>query len=62
MKKEIKRVNVRTGIVASNDGTVAVITVSPRETLRIIRFGSIQTEAYFTAQWAVGKEVTVEGK
>ena len=52
------------GLVTSNDGAVAVIAMPKpsTETLKIIRYGSICTEDYFRAQWAVGKAVTVEGR
>jgi hypothetical protein len=51
-------------VVTSNDGAVAVLAMpSPStDTLRIVRYGSLCTEDYFKAQWAVGKSITVEGR
>ena len=52
------------GVVTSNDGALAIISMPAPSTemLRIIRYGAICTEQYFKAQWAVGKSVTVEGR
>jgi hypothetical protein len=50
--------------ITANDGQIAIASMPApsTETLRIIRYGSIQTEQYFRAQWAVGKSITVEGR
>jgi len=50
--------------VTANDGQLAIVSLPApsTETLKIHRYGSIQTEEYFRAQWAVGKSVTVEGR
>jgi hypothetical protein len=56
-----KKVKTMQGRVTSNDGQVAAITLPSTETLKILRYGSTQTEEYFLAQWAVGKDITVEG-
>ena len=50
--------------ITSNDGSIAIISMPApsTETLRIVRYGALDTEDYFKAQWAVGKSVTVEGR